>query len=162
MQEVWQTTNQQPWVEALAAGVITLKTRTSSPRVPVGATVLLHASKARLWPGYKGLTTLIEKLPEKRAEKWPRGVVSAIGIVKEVGWTMDLVDLKREINFWDVDEADGDCWSSIASFGIRFQKVKRLKVPIAVRGFQAPFCRAPQTTIDAILRFNPELESYFK
>jgi hypothetical protein len=157
MREVWQTTNQQPWVEALAAGVITAKTRSSFPRAPIGATVLLHASKARLWPDWKGLGYLLKRLPEKNPDKWDRGVISAIAVVEAVGWS-DKILKESEYKFWDVYNT----YNSVGYYTVRFKNIVRLTKPVATRGFQAPFCRARQTTVDAILRSNPELERYFK
>lgn len=164
--EVWMTTNQQPWVEALAAGVITAKTRTSKPVVPVGSTVLLHASKSRLWPQWKSLHNLLPLLPEKDPEKWGRGVIAAIGIVEAVGPSEEILT-KKEAKMWDVREVFGEGtwsqWNSVADYTVRFRDVKRLEFPVPTRGFQAPFARAWPGLIDNVLQWNPKLYSkYFE
>jgi hypothetical protein len=157
MKEIWQTTNQQPWVQALSHGLITCKTRMSRPTVPVGSVVLLHASKSRLWPYWKGLPWT-EKLGD--ATTWDRGVVSAIATVAKVDES-DKVLTKAERRFWDVYYADGTFhYNSVGDYAVRFSDILPLKKPIETRGFQAPFARATKETVAKLLKENPYVEVY--
>ena len=157
--EIWQTTNLQPWVEAIACGLITCKTRTSRPTVPVGAVVFLHSSKSRLWPWWKHLSWTKDLNPKT----WERGKIVAIARVENVGRSVDVMT-KKESHFWDV-RMDSDPmtfteWNCVADYTVRFKDIVRLKIPVAVQGFQAPFAHAKQKTIVKVLKANPELKSY--
>jgi hypothetical protein len=158
-QEIWQTTNQQPWVEALASNLISVKTRTSKPNVPVGATVLLHASKSRLWPHW-------DKLKWTRgldSKSWERGAIVAVAIVDNVDWS-DKVLTNNEYKFWDVywKSDDNTLWyNSVAQYAVRFSDIKRLEKPLETPGFQSPYVRAKENTVKAILKTNKGLEQYF-
>lgn len=148
MQEVWQTTNQQPWVYALSRGLIKLKTRTSVPHVPVGAIVLLHASKSRMWPGWKNLCWT-GNMDEK---DFVRGAIEAVGIVEAVGLTQDLMTQQEE-KYWRVYENES-VWSCAAQYTVRFSKIISLEKPVVTRGFQAPFCRAKSKVVTKLAMMN--------
>lgn len=155
--EVWQTTNQQPWVYALSAGLITAKTRVAQPHVPKGATVLLHASKSRLWPHWRGL----EWVKDIDPKKWERGKIVAIATVANVGLSRDLLsDVERQ--FWDVSYDTGDCrelwYNSAAEYCVRFSKIVALKNPVEAKGMLTPFARAKEETIAAVIKANPEVK----
>jgi hypothetical protein len=176
MREVWQTTNQQPWVEAIASKLITVKTRVGKPSIPEGAVVLLHASKARLWPDWKGLAWTKGMDPGT----WDRGKIVAIGIVEKVGWTENVLQI-AEYKFWDVAprkvtlriptfyQLPGEPkttvrtspeYNSAAQWAVRFKNVQRLKNPVAATGRQTPFSRASKETIARVLAANPDLKSF--
>lgn len=153
--EIWQTTNQQPWVEALASGLITVKTRTSEPVVPVGATVLLHASKSRVWPWFKQLKWTKGMDPKK----WARGQVVAVAEVAAVG-PAESVMTNKEAEFWNVYNPDGTLWyNSVADWAVRFKNIRRLKHPVEVKGMLAPFARAKDDTVKEIEKKNPGIFS---
>lgn len=150
---IWQTTNQQPWVSALADGLITAKTRRSKPSVPVGATVLLHASK-NLWPDCDGLVWAQDTLDDFR--DLPRGAVLAVATVEAVGRTENILR-PDEYVWWDVVFSVTRSYNSAAEWTVRFKDIVPLVSPIPARGFQPPFYRAKKETIDKILEQNPEL-----
>lgn len=158
MSNIWQTTNQQPWVSALADGLITIKTRIAQPHVPVGATVFLHASKSDVWPHWRGLAW-IDGL-DLDVRKLPRGVILAVATVKSVGLTADLMK-DRERKFWYVDyeKSDGQVidYDSAAEFAVRFVDVVKLKKPVAVKGMLTPFAHAKDETVKAVIKANPPL-----
>lgn len=159
--EIWQTTNQQPWVEALASGLITAKTRTSYPTVPIGAKVLLHASKSRLWKYYKGLTWTKDMDPKK----WDRGTVVAVAEVAGVG-PSDRMLTRDEEAFWDVYYTDSNGftvnYNSVADWTVRFKNIKRLKKPVQAKGFLAPFARAKEDTIKEVIKQNPDVKNFLQ
>ncbi len=152
---VWITTNHQPWVEALAAGLITAKTRTSRPVVKPGAVVLLHASKSRLWRFWDGLTWT----KDLDSKAWERGAVVAIARVANVGPSEEILT-EKEYKFWDVYQNGKFFYNSVAEFSVRFKDIVRLKNPVYCRGFQAPFVHAKPATVSAVVSANPKLESY--
>jgi len=159
MNEIWQTTNQQPWVQAIVDGLITAKTRTTKPCVPEGSVILLHASKSSLWRYWRGLKW-VDKL-KSPIKEIPRGKVVAVATVKKVGLS-ERVLKKGEYKYWDVynyvNEQGNLFYNSVARYAIRFSNVVSLKSPVDAKGFQAPFARAkPQTVVD-ILDANPSLE----
>lgn len=158
MKTIYQTTNQQPWVEALAAGLITAKTRIAEPHVPVGATVFLHASKSRLWKDWPGL----EWTKDMDMKKLDRGTIVAVATVEAVG-PSDQILTKAEKKFWDVRYPYGAGttlgYNSVAPWTVRFTNIQRLKTPVAVKGMLAPFARAKEDTIKMVLDANPELKS---
>lgn len=155
--EIWQTTNQQPWVEALAANIISVKTRMSYPLVPVGATVLLHASKSRLWPHWKGLRWT-EKMDSK---SWGRGTIEAVAIVEKVDETAKVFK-ESEYRFWDVYERWGNIeYNSVGIYAVRFSNIQRLKVPIQTRGYQSPYVKAKPKVVELVLKENPEVAYLF-
>lgn len=153
--EIWQTTNQQPWVYALSHGIITAKTRMSQPCVPVGSLVFLHASKSRLWKYWQGLKWASEIDPKD----FERGTIEAVAVVEKVDWS-DLVLKKGEYKYWDVYENGNFVYNSVGQYAIRFKNITPLKVPVAAKGFQAPFARAKEETVKRVLKSNPELKSY--
>jgi hypothetical protein len=157
--EIWQTTNQQPWVEALASGLITAKTRTSYPVVPIGAKVLLHASKSRLWPHHRGLSWTLGMDPKK----WDRGNIVAVAEVVNVG-PSNRVLTRNEQMFWDVFYIDSGGavvkYNSVAEWTVRFKNIKRLKNPVPAKGFLAPFARAKEDTIKEVIKQNPEIKEF--
>ena len=161
MKEIWQTTNQQPWVNALADGIISIKTRTTAPIVPLGAVVLLHSSKTSFWPHWKGL----KWAKDLDVLSMPRGVVQAIAIVDKVDLTQELMT-KKEYKFWNVDYVDRQGnhirYDSSAEFAVRFKNIIKLKKPVFVKGFQSPFARAKKKTIEEVTRLNPSLRSILK
>lgn len=154
MQEIWQTTNQQPWVYALTEGLITCKTRTSAPCVPVGVMVFLHASKARLWPGWKNLPWAAKL----SADTFERGKIVATAIVQEVGLTEDILR-RDEYKFWDVKEREWQ-WNCAGVYAVRFRDILPLSKPVECRGFQAPFARAKKEVIQKVLCLNPAVRDY--
>lgn len=149
--EIWQTTNQQPWVYALSSGLITVKTRTSKPVVPEGAIVLLHASKSRLWPHWKNL----DWTKGCDSKNWVRGAIEAVGIVEAVGETRTILR-SEEYYYWDVFNDESPTWNCAAAYSVRFSKVMQLKNPVPVRGFQAPYVRAPKATINKVIKMNKD------
>lgn len=157
MTEIWQTTNQQPWVEALALNLITAKTRTSFPTVPIGATVLLHTSKSKLWPYWRGL----KWTKNLDHTKWEMGKIIAIARVQKKGPSIEVLTREEE-KFWDVYHDSGKFYyNSVADFAVRFSLIKRLNVPVEAKGFQAPFARAKKEVIERVLKANPDLKPYF-
>lgn len=161
--EIWQTTNQQPWVQGLIEGVITCKTRTSKPCVPVGAMVFLHTSKSKLWPLWKGLNWV--RHYNMDPANWQRGKIIGTAIVSEVGLTADIMR-PRESRHWDVDmihySRPGYNFNSAAQWTVRFKDILPLDVPIECRGFQAPFARAKADVIKKVLLHNPEVCEYLE
>ena len=153
MSDIWQTTNSQPWVEALACGLISVKTRTSKPVVPVGATVLLHTSKSKLWKHWAGLSWI----DQVGIRNLLRGFVVAVATIEAVGPTKEIFK-NSEYKFWDVYEHDGK-WNSAAEWAVRFKDIQRLPNIIAVQGFQAPFAHAKTETIRKIISNNPKFET---
>lgn len=149
--EIWQTTNQQPWVEALACGLITVKTRVMQPVVPIGATVFLHASKSRLWRFWRNLNWTTRMDPNS----WDRGKIVAVAEVEDVGPSKEILK-NKEWKFWNVSGQNP--WNSAAGWSIRFKNIHRLKTPVEAKGFQAPFARAKKETIEKVL----ELNNYLK
>lgn len=153
--EIWQTTNQQPWVEALASGLIAVKTRTSVPVVPVGATVLLHASKSRVWPWFKQL----KWTKNMDSKKWERGQIVAVAEVADVGPSQNVMTIK-ETEFWNVYNPDGTLWyNSVAEWSVRFKNIRRLKCPVDAKGMLAPFARAKEATVKEVEKKNPGIFS---
>lgn len=151
--EIWQTTNLQPWIEALASNLISIKTRTSFPVVPIGAIVFLHASKSKVWPYWSGLSWAAKLDPKN----WDRGKIVAIAEVENVGLSNKIFK-NTEKKFWEVEDDCAYIWSSIAEWAIRFKNIHRLKIPVETRGFQAPFVRAKQETIEKVLKLNSYLK----
>lgn len=156
MSEIWQTTNQQPWVTALADGRIKVKTRNVESSLPVGATVFLHASKSSVWKDWRGLKWA-RKLD---VPKLPRGVIVAVATVKAVGHS-DAVLTSRERPYWDVEYVDRNgvhvIYNSAASFAVRFKDVVKLKKPVAVTGMLTPFAHAKDATVKKVIKANPSL-----
>lgn len=157
MNDIYQTTNNQPWVEALAAGLIDAKTRTSKPHVKPGTTVFLHSSKTKLWKDWKGLKW-ISKL-SRAPEDLEKGMIVAIATVKEVGLTEQIMS-KKDKKFWDVHvkyPTGSYGYNSCAEWTVRFSNIKRLKVPVAVKGMLAPYAKAKPQTIALVKKLNPDL-----
>lgn len=147
--EIWQTTNQQPWVEAVLSGLTTVKTRTSKPVVPIGAFVLLHASKT-MWPEWRNLSW---------AEPWDPSKLN-LGMVVGVARTCsvapsEMLMTTRERKVFDVP------WGNCAAYwGVKFDRIHRLPKPVPAKGFQAPFARARPETVRAVLRSNPGVRDW--
>lgn len=141
--EIWQTTNQEPWVEAILSKRVPGKTRTTKPIVPIGVTVLLHTSKKR-WPDWKWL----KWSHEVNFSKLHLGHIVGIAKVSNVGLSSELLSAK-DYNHWECLDNFSE-WNCAAEWTVLFSDVIRLKTPVKARGFQAPYCRAKQETIDAI------------
>ena len=149
---IWQTTNQEPWVESVLSGRTKVKTRRSKPVVPVGAIVFLHASKS-MWPGWREIiwTNEIDK------EDLHLGFIVGIAVVSAVGRSRDIF-LQNEWKAFDM-KYGGNC---AAEWCVRFNHVSRLDIPVPTRGFQSPFCRAKLETVEAVLDENPFVEDLFE
>lgn len=145
--EIWQTTNQEPWVEALLSGKIGVKTRTSRPVVPLDAFVLLHASKA-MWRGWKDLLWTGDF---DKSVLYP-GCIVGVAKVADKGITSRIIT-KDQRKWWDL-KGGRNC---AAEFAVRFKNIHRLKTPVPTKGFQSPFCRAKDETVEALIKANPYL-----
>jgi hypothetical protein len=145
---IWQTTNMQPWVEALLSGRTTVKTRSGRPAVPVGAVVLLHASKTKTFKRFD-MFPWIGNI-DFDALKASMGCVCGIGVVKTIGHSLAIMTAKERKLF---TSSDGEFCG--ATYGIKYHSLVRLKVPVPTVGFQAPFARAKPETIEAVIKFNP-------
>ncbi len=136
MSEIWTISNRQPWVEALAAGIITSKTRSASVNLPpVGATVYLHASKA-LWRYWRDLWWLDEFRIDM--ETLPRGGVVAVARVAAKGLT-ETVMPPSDREYFDLGWVGGNC-ADVQT--IVFEDIKRIKF-IPCRGSLVPTRKLP-------------------
>lgn len=154
---IWQTTNQEPWVSALIDGAIKFKTRTQKPCIPIGSPVILHAS-TKLWPDWREFENEIMEpyIVRIRQSKQNLGMALGIGIISQVGLTQELCDFEDLIP-WDV--AWGNC---AAEYMWACDPILRFTQPFKIRGFQAPFVRAKEETIEKMLNLNPEIKKWLK
>jgi len=131
--EIWQTTNQEPWVSALVDGVIAFKTRTSKPCVPVGAPVLLHAS-TKVWPAWREFRNPIMRRYAEAMTPSTRGRVLGVGIVSRICLASEYS--KKARRPWDMFW--GNC---CATWAWACDPIIKLDTPVKICGFQAPFAR---------------------
>lgn len=133
--ETWMISNRQPWVYALVNGLITSKTRSRNVSLPpVGATVLLHASKA-LWVGWRRLfwTALLD------VKGMNRGGIVAVAKLVDKGLTPEVMPAADYLYF----ELDGLSWRSCAGPATMvFADLRPLEF-IPCRGFQVPTRKIP-------------------
>jgi hypothetical protein len=148
--EIWQTTNQQPWVEAVLSGRTAVKTRTTSIHAPLGAVVLLHASKHRLWPDWHYLSWADDI--DLDALKATMGCVCGIATIVDIGESEQMLTAREWKAF--TFRNGGGC---PAQYGVRFDDIRRLAVPVPIRGFQLPYARAKAETIDAVAAANKDV-----
>jgi len=145
--EVFQTTNQEPWVEAVLSGRVTAKTRTSKPNIRPGDVVLLHASKS-MWPGWRNIKWASGAgVDPKRLHL---GCVVGVATVKAVAPSREMLSA-REARAWDLDNGR----NCAAEWAVRFEDIVRLENPVPARGFQAPYCRAKRETVESVAAANP-------
>ena len=155
--EVWQTTNQQPWVSAFVDGAIKFKTRNMKPpEKAIGCPVLLHAS-TKIWPDWlmvdnPVMRSYADRMQELRKETF--GKVLAVGILHSIR-TSDTVSSK-DLRPWDMADRYGSQWNCAAAWAWNCRQILRLTNPVKIRGFQAPFARAKEESIQAVLAANPE------
>lgn len=148
--DIWQTTNQEPWVTAFVEGAIKFKTRTSPIYAPVGSPILLHCS-TKLWPAWrefdnKVMLRYVERLPELRRNL---GHVIAVATLSHIGTFSDYSN--EDLLPWKVT------WGNCAAFYTwECSDILILKTPVKARGFQAPFCRAKPDTVKRVLSANPK------
>ena len=151
MNEIWQTTNQEPWVSALVNGDILFKTRTSRPVVPVGAKLLLHAS-TKIWPAWEHFTN---RTMQRYASLIPQLRKETCGKIIGVGTVSLVCPTSRLPRSWSVKPWDVTWGNCAAPWAWTCEAIVRLETPVKARGFQAPFCRAKQETIDLVRELNP-------
>lgn len=145
--EIWQTSNKQPWVEALLTGVTVFKTRSLGIYVPPeGTIVLLHASTS-LYPGWKNY----KWTDNMDVQNLKRGGIVGIAILgKHV-----MASPRTMGKSWRAFKTrDGQGRPNYLA--IEFQHIRRTPF-IQCKGKQVPFHRADK---EVVRRLNYTLRKY--
>ena len=159
---IWQTTNQQPWTEAVVRGILPLITKSQKPQISVGDYIFLHNSQKILWKDLKGMKWLKDyKINPNKAEL---GMIVAMATVKEVSKSSDTLT-ERERSFWDVDyvhsEPNGHSerlmYNCAEDWTIRLDNIIKLRRPIKAQGFNTHFIKPPDRTYQLVLKNNPQI-----
>ena len=154
--EIWQTTNQEPWVTAMCDRIIQFKTRMKRVTVKPGTPVFLHAS-TKLWPAHADLVhPAMRNLLDFEMDrlKSNMGHILAVGIVSDI---MPIRDVPMEE--WGPWETNwGGTRYCVADYAWYCTPLHVLNKPVPARGFQAPFCRAKPEVIQLAYRKNPGLK----
>ena len=147
MREIWIMSNRQPWVEALARGLIRTKTRSYAVWLPpIGAIVFLHASKA-LWQEWKGL----EWAKNMDVPNLPRGGIYAVATVEKICDSHDMPERDWPyFYYYDSFYEEEECCAGDRA--IVFRNVKRIPF-IPCRGVQSPSRKLPPELEEEIKKF---------